>query len=96
MNVVVTIGDVLDTAADVLISTVNPWLNMSGGVNGAICEREPGIQRELRAHLKSMRRKPGTCTLVDRLEAKQVVILSVGSSPSDCLWAAKAPMARDF
>ena len=36
MNVVVTVGDVLDAAADVLISTANPWLNMSGGVNGAI------------------------------------------------------------
>ena len=43
MNVVVTVGDVLDAAADVLISTANPWLNMSGGVNGAIREREPDI-----------------------------------------------------
>ena len=41
MNVVVTVGDVLDAAADVLISTANPWLNMSGGANGAICERHP-------------------------------------------------------
>ncbi len=54
MNVVVTVGDVLDAPADVLISTANPWLNMSGGVNGAIREREPDIQTELRAHLESI------------------------------------------
>ena len=53
MNVVVTVGDVLDASADVLISTANPWLNMSGGVNGAIRERCDGIQAELRAHLES-------------------------------------------
>jgi O-acetyl-ADP-ribose deacetylase len=51
MNVAVTVGDVLDAAADVLISTANPWLNMSGGVNGAIRERCPDIQAELRAYL---------------------------------------------
>lgn len=54
MNVVVTVGDVLDASADVLISTANPWLNMSGGVNGAIRERAPDIQSELRAHLESI------------------------------------------
>ena len=54
MKVMVTVGDVLEATADVLISTANPWLNMSGGVNGAICEREPGIQSELRAHLESI------------------------------------------
>ena len=54
MNVVVTVGDVLDAAADVLISIANPWLNMPGGVNGAICEREPAIQFELRDHLESV------------------------------------------
>ncbi len=54
MNVVVTVGDVLDAAADVLISTANPWLNMSGGVNGAIRERAPDIQSELRSHLESI------------------------------------------
>ena len=39
MNVSVGVGDVLDASADVLISTANPWLNMSGGVNGAIRQR---------------------------------------------------------
>ncbi|HBE68552.1 MAG TPA: Appr-1-p processing protein, partial [Planctomycetaceae bacterium] len=57
MIVQVSVGDVLAAAADVLISTANPWLNMSGGVNGAIREREPGIQAELRAFLAS-RGKP--------------------------------------
>ena len=51
MNIVVAIGDVLNFPADVLISTANPWLNMSGGVNGAIRERCPELQSELRAHL---------------------------------------------
>jgi len=54
MNIVATVGDVLNAPADVLISTANPWLNMSGGVNGAIREREPSVQSELRAHLESI------------------------------------------
>ncbi len=53
MNVVVEVGDVLDFRADVLISTANPWLNMSGGVNGAIRHREPNIQLELHEYLKA-------------------------------------------
>lgn len=57
MIVQVSVGDVLAAAADVLISTASPWLNMSGGVNGAIRERESGIQAELRAFLAS-RGKP--------------------------------------
>ena len=43
MNVVVTVGDVLDASADVLISTANPWLSMSGGVNGAIPTSNPNF-----------------------------------------------------
>ena len=53
MNVEVVIGDVLETPADVLISTANPWLNMSGGVNGAIASRCPEIQEELHHWLES-------------------------------------------
>ncbi|PHS18462.1 MAG: Appr-1-p processing protein [Blastopirellula sp.] len=54
MNVKIHIGDVLDQAADVLISTANPWLNLSGGVNGAILARVgESIQAELHAYLKS-------------------------------------------
>ena len=37
-----------------------------------------------------------TCTLVDRVETNKVVTLSVGSSPSDCLWAAKSAMHKIF
>lgn len=32
MQIQIKVGDVLQCAADVLISTANPWLNMSGGV----------------------------------------------------------------
>jgi hypothetical protein len=35
----VKVGDLLDEAVDVIISTGNPWLNTSGGVNGAILAR---------------------------------------------------------
>ena len=73
MNVVVTVGDVLDAAADVLVSTANPWLNMSGGVNGAIRERDPEIQSELRAHLESI------CE--SAIPAASVVRTSAGSLP---------------
>jgi O-acetyl-ADP-ribose deacetylase (regulator of RNase III) len=73
MNVVVTVGDVLDAAADVLISTANPWLNMSGGVNGAIRDREPEIQSELRVHLESIGESA--------ISAGSVVRTSAGSLP---------------
>jgi O-acetyl-ADP-ribose deacetylase (regulator of RNase III) len=54
MRIVVKVGDLLDEFADVLITTANPWLNMSGGVNGAILLRDgAGIQEELRAILRS-------------------------------------------
>lgn len=53
MEVEVAVGDVLEFPADVLISTANPLLNMSGGVNGAICERCPEIQEELHSWLET-------------------------------------------
>lgn len=53
MKVEVLVGDVLEVPADVLISTANPWLNMSGGVNGAIASRCPEIQEELHLWLES-------------------------------------------
>jgi O-acetyl-ADP-ribose deacetylase (regulator of RNase III) len=55
MNVSVLVGDVLDVPADVLISTANPWLQMTGGVNLAIILRPRGervydeLQRSLPA-----------------------------------------------
>ena len=33
MEIDVLVGNVLDVPADVLISTANPWLQMTGGVN---------------------------------------------------------------
>jgi O-acetyl-ADP-ribose deacetylase (regulator of RNase III) len=58
MQIEIKIGDVLQQPADVLISTANPWLNMSGGVNGAIREQAgESIQLELREHLASTGRK---------------------------------------
>ena len=53
MQVEIKVGDVLQCPADVLISTANPWLNLSGGVNGAILAAVgPVIQDELHAYLK--------------------------------------------
>lgn len=70
----VIVGNVVDQPADVLISTANPWLNMSGGVNGEIRERGgEGIQQDLREFLLRSGRAavaPGT-----------VVVTSAGSLP---------------
>ncbi len=53
MKVRIRVGDVLVETADVLISTANPWLNLSGGVNGAIREAVgPDLQSELYDLLK--------------------------------------------
>ena len=64
MEISVTIGDILDEAADLMVSTANTHLNMSGGVNGAILERGgESVQAELRAHLRTEGRdwvEPGT------------------------------------
>jgi O-acetyl-ADP-ribose deacetylase (regulator of RNase III) len=55
MKTEVLVGDVLDVPADVLISTANPWLQMTGGVNLKIILRPRGefvheeLQRQLRA-----------------------------------------------
>ncbi len=56
MNVSVFAGNVLDVPADVLISTANPWLQMTGGVNLAIILRPKGedVHAELQTYL------PGT------------------------------------
>ncbi len=53
MKIIIKVGDVLREAADVLISTANPWLNLSGGVNGAILQTVgPDLQTELHELLK--------------------------------------------
>ncbi len=53
MKIIIKVGDVLSEPADLLISTANPWLNLSGGVNGAIRETVgPDLQTELHELLK--------------------------------------------
>ena len=53
MQITIKVGNVLTVAADVLISTANPWLNLSGGVNGAIREVVgPELQSQLHQFLK--------------------------------------------
>jgi len=66
-------GDVLTAHADLLISTANPWLNMSGGVNGSILSECPEIQTELREHLRSLGKTA--------IPAGSVVQSSAGSLP---------------
>lgn len=65
MNVSVLVGDVLDVPSDVLISTANPWLQMTGGVNLAIILRPKGedVHAELRHYLPASGHRmvpPGT------------------------------------
>lgn len=75
MQVTVEHGDVLKAAADILISSANPWLNMSGGVNGAILQRCPEIQEELRTHLRTVG--------VQAVPATSVAITSASCLPFD-------------
>jgi O-acetyl-ADP-ribose deacetylase (regulator of RNase III) len=64
MNVIIKVGDILDEAVDVLISSANVHLNLSGGVNGAILQRGGiTIQTELHDYLKQLGKSwvpPGT------------------------------------
>ena len=55
MEIDVLVGDVLNVPADVLISTANPWLQMTGGVNLKIILRPRGefVAEELQAHLRA-------------------------------------------
>ena len=55
MKVEVRVGGLLEEQVDVLICSANVWLNMSGGVNGAIRERGgEAIQTELHAYLSAL------------------------------------------
>ena len=65
MNVSVLVGDVLDVPAHVLVSTANPWLQMTGGVNLAIILRTKGedVHAELQTYLPATQPRivpPGT------------------------------------
>ena len=59
MEIEVLVGDVLDVPADVLISTANPWLQMTGGVNLKIILRPQGefVHEELQQYLRSTGRR---------------------------------------
>ncbi|WP_436717365.1 macro domain-containing protein [Roseiconus lacunae] len=78
MQVEIKVGDVLQCPADVLISTANPWLNLSGGVNGAILSAVgPAIQDELHAYLKAQG--------ISAVPAGTVVQSGAGSLPFQCI-----------
>ena len=66
-EITIKVGDVLNETADVLISPANPWLNLSGGMNGGILLRGgEAIQEEVQAYLRSNGRsavQPGTVVL---------------------------------
>ena len=51
-------GDIFEEAVDVLISTANPQLSMSGGINGEIlCRGGLDVQAELREYQKQVGRE---------------------------------------
>ena len=84
MRVEVLVGDVLRTPADVLISTANPWLQMTGGVNLKIIlsPRGEDVHAELQTYLPTTGRRwvaPGT-----------VVRTGAGSLPFRCILHAVA------
>ncbi len=52
------VGDIVVQEVDVLISTGNVWLNMSGGVNGEILRRgNRALQEDLHSHLQHSAKK---------------------------------------
>ncbi len=80
MNIEVLAGNILDVPADVLISTANPWLQMTGGVNLAIIVRPQGeaVYEELQRHLPVSGKRlvePGTvvCTGPGSLPVKKIL-----------------------
>jgi O-acetyl-ADP-ribose deacetylase (regulator of RNase III) len=80
MNVEVLAGNILDVPADVLVSTANPWLQMTGGVNLGIIVRPKGedVYGELQDHLRAAGKKmvdPGTvvCTGPGSLPVKKIL-----------------------
>ena len=83
MQIQVEVGDVLEVDADALISTANPWLNLSGGVNGAILSAVGStIQEELHSYLQSQG--------VSAVLAGTVVQSKAGKLPFNCILHAVA------
>jgi O-acetyl-ADP-ribose deacetylase (regulator of RNase III) len=69
MKIKILAGNMLDVPADVLLSTANPWLQMTGGMNLGIMVRPQGefVYEELQRYLRSTGKRhvePGTvvCT----------------------------------
>jgi O-acetyl-ADP-ribose deacetylase len=88
MRIEILVGDVLDVPADVLISTANPWLQMTGGVNLAIILRPQGelVQAELQRYWHDVGTRyvePGTvvCTGPGSLPV-QYILHAVSIDPS--------------
>lgn len=78
-KIAIKVGDVLEETADLLICPANPWLNLSGGVNGEMLRRDGRpIQEELRAYLRSLGKssvQPGTIVVTSpgSLNVKKVI-----------------------
>src|SRR6516165_5422463 len=88
MKIEILVGNVLDVPADVLISTANPSLQMTGGVNLAIILRPQGehVYEELQRYLRSTGKRyadPGTvvCTGPASLPVKYI-LHAVSITPS--------------
>jgi O-acetyl-ADP-ribose deacetylase len=80
MKIEILVGNVLDVPADVLISTANPWLQMTGGVNLAIIVRPKDelVHAELQQFLRERLARfvePGTvvCTGPGSLVVKHIL-----------------------
>ena len=80
MKVEVLAGNIVEVPADVLVSTANPWLQMTGGVNLAIIVRPKGedVFSELQDYLRATGKKmvdPGTviCTGPGSLPVKKIL-----------------------
>jgi O-acetyl-ADP-ribose deacetylase (regulator of RNase III) len=76
----ILVGNVIEVPADVLISTANPWLQMTGGVNLGIMVRPRGelVFEELQDYLRGVGKRyvdPGTvvCTGPGSLPVKKIL-----------------------
>jgi len=80
VKIEVLAGNIVEVPADVLISTANPWLQMTGGVNLAIIVRPQGdlVYEELQRYLRESGKSfvdPGTvvCTGPGSLPVKNIL-----------------------
>lgn len=80
MKIEIFAGNIVEVPADILISTANPWLQMTGGVNLAIIVRPQGdlVYEELQNYLRDSGQQhvdPGTvvCTGPGSLPVKKIL-----------------------